>query len=164
LAGNSSIYRIDTTGQNEAWAVTNNQIIEFNSGAAPDDRGNIISTNVLYLRDVAVHPNPKRSLNVLQDTLAGTKEVTITGYFEDPIGSGTSQSLLDTWMLNKATNSSLKFGRFGLRLDDATTHNLVPDATGGYILHYLYTERPEDSPDEVTFVAKLYLNKPTTPT
>ncbi len=166
MAGNSAIYRLDSNGQNEGTAPANNKI-EFNSGSTPDDKGRVVTTHALWIRDIAMHPNPKRSLNILQDTLAGTKEVTLAGFFRDPVGASATNSgldIFDTWMDNKATNTSLKFGRFGLRLDDFPVHNFNPVTGGGYILHYLYAERPEDSPDEVGFVAKLYFNRPTTPT
>lgn len=164
MAGNSCIFRITTVGQTEGTAPADNKI-EFNVGAVPDAKGNLISSNCHYLRDVSMHPNPKRSLNILQDGGLGTKELTIIGYFTDPAGvSVSSLAIFDNWMRNKATNASLPYGRWGLRLDDLPIHNFTPSAGGGYILHDLYTERVEDSPDEVMFIAKLYLNQPLTPT
>ncbi len=163
-AGNSSIFRIDANGETEATAKTASQIIEFNGGVAPDALGNLQTTSAHYVRDISIHPNPNRSYNILQDMKAGTKEITIAGWFDSPATvSASSLTLLDTWFANKATNASLKFGRFGLRLNDYTTVSLVPSTTQGYILHDLYVERPEDDPDSVTFVAKLFFNKPTTP-
>lgn len=165
VSGNSAIFRLDTTGTTESNAPANN-VIEFNSGAIPDDLGRVVSSNVIWTRDVAMHPNPKRALNILQDTLAGTKEVTVIGYFRDPIsasGVNSGLEILDRWMDEKATNTSLKFGRFGLRLNDFPINTKTPTATQGYILHSLYAERPEDSPDDVEFIAKLFWNNPTTP-
>jgi hypothetical protein len=151
-------------GESEATAKTANQIIEFNSGVAPDANGNVTNTSCHYIRDVSIHPNPKRSLNIIQDGALGTQEVTVTGYFRAPATvSASSLTLFNSWMTGKATNAALPYGRFGLRLDDYTTMNLTPSAAAGYILHDVYIERPEDSPDEVRFVAKFYKNNPTTP-
>jgi hypothetical protein len=164
MAGSSCIYRLDTVGQNESTAPSSNKI-EFNLGTVPDARGNVVSSNVHYVRDVSMHPNPKRSLNIIQDGGLGTKEVTVIGYFTDPVGAASGALVIfDNWMRNKATNASLPYGRFGLRLNDAAVHDFTPFASGGYILYDVYTERVEDSPNEVMFIAKLYLNNPTTPT
>lgn len=164
MAGNSCIFRIDSVGQNESTVPGGNKI-EFNLGTVPDARGNVVSSNCHYVRDVSMHPNPKRSLNILQDGGLGTKEITVIGYFTDPINaSANGMTLFDAWMRNKATNASLPYGRFGLRLDDFNTHNFTPTASGGYILYDVYAERIEDSPNEIMFIAKLYLNNPLTPT
>lgn len=61
-------------------------------------------------------------------------------------------------MATDKTNTDLKFGRFGLRLDNMSVLNLTPSGTVGYLLHDVYIEQPDDSPNEATFVAKLYLN------
>ena len=160
MAGTGSLYRLDATGGTEATALVAGQIIEFNQGTSPDANGNLVSTSVRWIEDVSIHPTPNVHLSKIQTGKLGTKEVTIAGYFTNPDTSSQTGGIFkfNNWMANDKTNTDLKFGRFGLRLDNMSVLNLTPSGTIGYLLHDVYIEQPDDSPNEATFIAKLYLN------
>jgi len=61
-------------------------------------------------------------------------------------------------MAQDKTNAALKFGKFGIRHDELGPIELTPSGGVGYVLHDVYVELMEDSPNEASFVAKLYLN------
>lgn len=160
MAGTAAIFRIDSTGQTESTATAANQTIEFNLGTAPDANGNLVSSSVRYIEDVSIHPNPQTHLSKIQDGKLGTKEITLAGYFTKPNTASASGgiAIFNNWMIQNKTNSDLKWGRFGIRLNHLSGLNLTPSGTSGYILHDVYIELVEDSPNEASFVAKLYLN------
>lgn len=159
-AGTAAVFRIDATGGTEVSATAAGQTIEFNLGTAPDANGNMSSTSIRYIEDVSIHPNPNVHLSKIQAGKLGTKEVTLVGWFTNPNTASVSGGILlfNSWMTQDKTNADLKFGRFGVRLDNLSVLNLTPSGSIGYLLHDLYIELMEDSPNEATFVAKLYLN------
>lgn len=163
-AGSGAIYRIDTAGDTETTArdvYDPTQVIEFNSGAVPDATGKMTGTSFQMVRSVNFHPNPRRALDKIQDGLLSYIDVTITGYFINHDTTIGPQQFYD-WMKDPATNASLPFGRFGLRLDDFGAVDklldFVPIATSGYILYDVFVEDLEVPRDEVGFIAKLYRN------
>jgi len=158
MAGSGAIWRATVAqGGNEASALSAN-IIEFSTGAAtPDARGKMVSSSVHYTRDISIHPHPKRNLNRVQDGLLGIKEVSITGYFTEPDSAGGIANL-NNWMIAAATVTGFTEGRFGLRIDDMGQFDLTPSAGVGYMLHDVFIDRIEGSPNEASFIAKLYLN------
>ena len=110
-------------------------------------------------RDINFHPNPRRPLDQLQDGLLGILEVTIAGYFvghDTTLGPGK----FFNWGKEAAMNASLKWGRFGIRLDNFGNGvlNLNPIATTGYVLHDIEVIDAESPRDQVGFIAKLYRN------
>lgn len=159
MAGSGSIFRLDANGDTEADAVISTQIIEFNGGSVPDNTGKLVATGFRMIRDLSPHPNPKRALTKWQDNLLGTMEVTITGYFVDHDATQGPAKFF-VWQRDPATNSSLEFGRFGLRLDDFAggTLDLTPSATVGYLLADVQVEDVESPRNEVGFIAKLIRN------
>lgn len=161
MAGTGAIFRIDSDGETEASArgYITPQIIEFNGGSVPDSTGRIIATGFRMIRDVSPHPNPKRALTLWQDNLLGTFEITVTGYFVDHDATAGPIQLLN-WQTEAATNSSLEFGRFGLRLDHFAggALDLTPSSTIGYILVDIDVNDVESPRDEVGFIARFVRN------
>lgn len=159
MAGSGSIYRIDTDGQNEAWAISNNQIIEFNGGILPDNTGRQVETSFKMTRDINFHPNPRRPLDQLQDGLLGILDVTIAGYFVDHDGTIGPQKFFD-WGREPAMTAPMKWGRFGLRLPNfgAGVLTLNPTEFTGYVLYDIEVIDAESPRDQVGFIAKLYRN------
>ena len=159
MAGTGAIFRITTNGDTEATATAAGQTIEFNGGAVPDSTGRLTATGFRMTRDVGIHPNPRRALDLVQDNLAGVLDVTVTGYFVDH-DSTAGPAKFYNWQKDPATNSSLPFGRFGLRLTDFAQSmiDLTPSAAAGYILYDVETNDVESPRDEVVFVARLYRN------
>ena len=159
MAGTGAIFRTDAVGETEADARTAGEIIEFNGGTVPDSTGRLVATGFKMTRDVSPHPNPKRALTKWQDNLLGIMEVTVTGYFVDH-DSTTGPTQFFNWQTEAATNSSLEFGQFGLRLDDFGNGilNLTPSATIGYILVDVEVIDNEVPRDEVGFIARFVRN------
>lgn len=155
MAGDSAIYRVTTAGQTEATVNASNKI-EFNGGTVPDLFGKAVSSSWHSIRDISIHPNPNKALNVIQDGRLGTIEVIVAGYFRNPATSLGKLNLYN-WGIDPATlNPDFRYGRFGLRINDLSEINLNPSSTRGYILYDIFVERVVDSPDEVGFIAKLY--------
>jgi len=159
MAGTGAIFRTAAVGETEADARTANEIIEFNGGAVPDSTGRLVATGFRMTRDVSPHPNPKRALTKWQDNLLGVMEVTVTGYFVDHDAT-TGPTQFFNWQKEAATNSSLEFGQFGLRLDDfaAGVLDLTPSGTIGYILVDVEVQDVESPRDEVGFIARFVRN------
>jgi len=159
MAGTGSIFRIDANGDTEATARTASEIIEFNGGTVPDSTGRLAETGFHETRDINFHPNPRRALDQLQDGLLGILEVTIAGWFVDH-DTTTGPAKFLNWGKEVAMNSSLKWGRFGLRLDDFAggALDLTPSTTTGYVLHDVEVINVERPRDQVGFIAKLYRN------
>ena len=155
MAGDSAIFRVTNPGDTEG-SVGAGDKIEFNGGIVPDTTGKAITSSWHSIRDVSIHPNPNKALNVIQDGKLGTIEVILAGYFTRPITSGGKINFFD-WMSDPATsNPNFRYGRFGIRIDDLSEVDLTPSSTRGYILYDVYIERVPDSPNEVAFIAKLY--------
>lgn len=160
VSGTASIYRIDTSGQTEinAEGFSPSQTIEFNTGATtPDALSFLESYFVHWVEDVSQHKNPKKALDKLQDGLLGTRELVLSGWFENPDTSAGLVKLAD-WMGDPKTNASLPFGRFGVRVDDISNLDIVPSATVGWLLHDVVLDIPPDHPYECNFTIKLWLN------
>lgn len=159
MAGSGAIWRATTAqGGTEAAALSANKI-EFSTGAAvPDARGKMTSSNVHFMRDVSIHPHPKRNLNRVQDGLLGIKEVSVVGYFTEPDSAGGIANL-NNWMIAAAiVDTTFPEGRFGLRIDDMGQFDLTPSVGTGYLLYDVFIDRIEGSPNEASFICKLYLN------
>jgi len=158
MAGDSAIFRSTLITDTEA-SLGASEKIEFNAGAIPDSTGRIIQNSFNMRRDVNFHPNPGRVLDYATDSLLGTFEVVLTGYF---ISHGTTQgpARLKQFMIDPAVNTALQFGRFGIRLDNSfnNTVDLTASATVGYILHFIDIIDAESPRDEVAFIAKLWRN------
>jgi len=158
MAGSGAIFRVTSGGDTEA-SVASTEKIEFSTGAAaPDADGKMTSSSVHWVRDISVHPHPKKKLNRLQDGLLGTKEIIVVGYFTNPDTAGGITNF-DVWEDDPMTNTAFPFGRIGIRIDDMPRFDLLPTATKGYLLHDVFVERIEGSPNEASFVARLFLNE-----
>lgn len=159
MAGTASIFRIDSNGDTEASARTANQIIEFNgTGLNPDDRSNVTSFRANYLEDISMHPNPNRHLTQIQDGKLGTVEFEIQGVFTMPISSAGAIARFHNWMKADKTNSSLPYGRFGIRYDNMSQFDLTPSSTIGLILYQFEVFDVDEFQGKASFVARLYRN------
>jgi hypothetical protein len=159
MAGTGAIFRIDANGETEATANAANQVIEFNGGLKPDNTGRGTANSFHSTRDINFHPNPRRALDQLQDGLLGVLEVTIEGYFVDH-DTTTGPAKFLNWQKEPAMSSALKWGRFGIRLDDFAggALNLTPSTTTGYVLWDVEVIDAESPRDQVSFTAKFYRN------
>lgn len=159
MAGSGAIFRIDNAGETEATARVAGEIIEFNGGSVPDATGRLVETGFHMTRDINFHPNPRRALDQLQDGYLGILEITIAGYFVDHDQTAGPLKFFN-WSKEPAMTTALKWGRFGLRLDDFAQGalDLTPSATTGYVLHDVLVTDVEDPRDQVSFIAKFYRN------
>jgi hypothetical protein len=158
VAGTASIFRIDATTETESDAQTAGETIEFNIGGTPDGLSFLETVSAHWIEDVSQHKNPKKALDKLQDGLLATKEVILTGWFENP-DTAAGPALLSNWMKEAKTNASLPVGRHGLRLDDfSAVIDQVPTTATGYLLHDVIMEIPPDHPYECNFIIKLWLD------
>jgi len=156
MAGSASIFRITTTGDTEATARTANQIIEFNDGTNPDARSFLETARWHWIEDTSLHPNPLKALNKIQDGLLGTRELILTGWFEDP-DNAVGIVRISNWMKEAKTNASLPNARFGVRIDDLSNLDINPSASTAYMLYDAEVEIPRDHPFEANFTLKLWL-------
>jgi len=133
--------------------------IEFNLATAPDDTGRLFGQKFKMSRDINIHPNPRRALDQIQDSLLGILDVTLNGYFVSHSTTLGPKNFFN-WSVDPATNSNFPFGRFGLQLNGFANGllNLEPLATTGYILYDVEVDDIEDPRDEVVFKAQLYRN------
>ena len=139
--------------------LANSEKIEFNLGTAPDDTGRLIANKFRMSRDVNIHPNPRRALDQVQDSLLGLLEIVLNGYFvKHSVTLGPKNFF--NWQVDPATNSNFPFGRFGVQLNGFANGllNLTPTTTTGYILFDVEVDDVEDPRDEVIFKAQLYRN------
>jgi hypothetical protein len=158
VGGTASIFRIDAVGEGEADAETANQTIEFNTGAGnPDARGHLSSVTVELDEDTSSHPNPNRHLTQWQANKLGTIIVTFRGYFDKPTSAGGITRFIN-WMTNDKTNAALKFGRFGIRVNNMSQLDLTPSGAIGYILKKVTVTDVEEYQSRAEFVAVLYRN------
>jgi len=139
--------------------LANSEKIEFNIGTVPDATGRMTASSFQALRDTNIHPNPRRRLNQIQDSLLGILTITITGYFVSHDTTLGPKNLYN-WQVGDATNAALPFGRFGLQVDSFANGllNETPTATKAYVLYDIYVEDVDDPRDKVPFIAKFYLN------
>lgn len=152
------LFRFTTTGDTIA-GLADSEKIEFNLGTVPDTTGKLTFPSFRMSRDVNIHPNPRRALDQVQDSLLGLLDIRLTGYFISH-SSTLGPINLYNWQVGTATNSDFPFGRFGLVLNSLANGllNLTPTSTTGYILYDTEVNDVEDPRDEVPFTAQLYRN------
>ena len=157
MAGTNAIFRVTNAGDNEG-NVASTEKIEFNTGAAvPDATGKMIETRVHEIEDISFQPNPNRHLDQLQAGKLGTKEYILTGYIKK---TGSSPIVVNfaNWMKQDKDITDFPFGRYGVRLDDMSDDDVTPSATIGCLLYDVERFRPENQPEIIGFIAKLYRN------
>ena len=152
------MFRFTSTGDTFG-SITSANKIEFLPGSVPDSTGRNIKTDFKMRRDVNPHPNPRRALNKIQDSLLGMMEVTVTGYFVDRATTLGPKNFFN-WNVEVGMNDDFPWGRFGLTLDSFASGllNVTPTILLGYILYDIVVEDVEKPRDEVPFVAKFYRN------
>ena len=133
--------------------------IEFNLGTAPDNTGRLTFPSFKMSRDVNIHPNPRRSLDQIQDSLLGLLDVKLSGYFVDHKNTLGPRNFYN-WQVEPATTPDFPFGRFGLQLSSFAKSllDVTPLSTTGYILYDVEVDDVEDPRDEAQFTAQLYRN------
>lgn len=156
-----SIFRLTSSGDTEG-SVANSEKIIFNTGTVPDNTGRHVRTSFEMLTDLNPHPNPRRALNFIQDSLLGVIEVTIAGYF---IAHKTTlgPKNLYNWSIQDKQNTDFINGRFGLTIDSFANGllNVVPTVGvngTGYMLSSIFVDDVEDPRTEVPFIAKFFRN------
>ena len=133
--------------------------IEFNLGTAPDSTGRLTFPSFRMNRDVNVHPNPRRTLDQIQDSLLGLLDVRLSGYFIKHSTTLGPKNFFN-WQVGTATNTDFPFGRFGIQLDMMANGllNVSPTVDTGYILYDVEVQDVEDPRDKVPFNCQLYRN------
>ena len=139
--------------------IADSEKIEFNAGSIPDDTGRLIANKFKMSRDINIHPNPRRALDQIQDSLLGLLDVTLHGYFISHSATLGPKNFFN-WQVDPATNSNFPFGRFGLQLSNFAGGllDLTPTVNTGYILYDVEVDDVEDPRDEAIFKAQLYRN------
>jgi len=156
-----SIFRLTNAVDTEATVGPTEKII-FNTGTTPDSTGRQVSTSFEMITDLNPHPNPRRKLNFIQDSLLGVVEVTIVGYFIQHKTTLGPRNLFN-WEVDDKQNSNFQNGRFGLTVDSFSNGllNVVPTIGKngtGYMLSSIFVEDVEDPRDKVSFIAKFLRN------
>ncbi len=157
MAGNSAIWRATSLG---AEANNSGDIVEFNGGSAPDGNSNIINTQFVLLSSISTNERPKIANDIVQDLGFSQLGVIVTGSIKKAFNSGSdspSATKFRRWLFEDKTNTSFPYGRFGLRLDDIKTFDLVPSATYGYLLHEATIIRDAEY-NRLNFILKLRFN------
>lgn len=137
--------------------------IEFNfAGLVPDNNSRHTGTNFRMVRDTNIHPNPRRQLDQIQDSLLGYLDVGISGYFVGHSIALGPRNLFN-WSVSEAQTPTFPVGRFALELDSFSNGllNVQPDTqpnTIGYVLYDVFVDDMEEPRDEVYFEAKMYRN------
>lgn len=151
-------------------ALPSTEKIEFNLEATePDNTGRMTFPAFHMSRDTNIHPNPRRVLDQIQDSLLGIFEITLNGYFIKHNSTLGARNLFN-WQVGAAINTEFTAGRFGLQLASFNgLLSLVPsgvtaegenpsDLPKGYVLHDIEILDVENPRDEVHFTLKLYRN------
>jgi hypothetical protein len=152
------IYRYTNPGDALA-TLADSEKIEFNLATAPDNTGRLIGQKFRMSRDVNIHPNPRRALDQVQDSLLGLLDVNLVGYFIKHSTTLGPKNFFN-WQVDPATNANFPFGRFGLQLNGFANGilNVEPTTLLGYILYDVEVDDVEDPRDEAQFTAQLYRN------
>lgn len=144
--------------------------IEFNLEATkPDDTGRLTFPAFRMSRDTNIHPNPRRVLDQIQDSLLGIFEITLNGYFIKHNATLGARNLFN-FQVGEGINTEFTAGRFGLQLASfdglltleptgVTAEGIDPtNKPKGYVLYDIEILDVENPRDEVHFTAKLYRN------
>lgn len=153
-----AIYRFTNPGDTFG-NIANSEKIEFLPGIVPDSTGRNIKTGYRMRRDTNPHPNPRRALNKVQDSLLGLMEVVVTGYFTNHDTTLGPKNLYN-WSVEDGTNANFPWGRFCITLDSFAGGLLTEFATSltAYLMYDIDVEDVEKPRDQVPFVAKFYRN------
>lgn len=169
MAVDAILYRFTDAGDTLG-GLGSGDIIEFNLEAVtPDDTGRLTYPSFQMTRDTNIHPNPRRVLDQIQDSLLGIFSLTLNGYFIKHNATLGVRNLFN-WSVGEAINPEFTAGRFGLQL--ASFNGLLDlkptgladevidplDKPKGYVLYDMEVHDVEDPRDKVPFTVKLYRN------
>ena len=152
-----SLFRLTNTGDTIS-TIAATEIIQFNltSSTKPDGTASLTSPSFRMTRDLNFHPNPRKALDPVQDSLLGLVDVTVTGYFLNHLNTLGPRNLFN-WSVGEGDTDDFSFGRFGMDLSSFDgILSLTPTSTTGYYLYDIDVEDVEDPRDEIPFVAKFY--------
>lgn len=165
MAVDAILYRFTDAGDTLS-GLGSGDIIEFNLEAVtPDDTGRLTYPSFQMTRDTNIHPNPRRVLDQIQDSLLGIFSLTLNGYFIKHNATLGVRNLFN-WSVGEAINPEFTAGRFGLQLASFNgLLNLTPQGLAdaptlpqGYVLYDMEVHDVEDPRDKVPFTVKLYRN------
>ena len=157
MAGTICLYRLDTTGQTESNAP---EKIEFDGNAsAPDSRSHIENYNVTMTLVTQENPVPDtNNPSGLQDTGLAVVQYEIVGFFNSTSSTAGAIALFRDWLREEKTNTSLPFGRFGIRNDRRAEFDVVSSATKGLILEHFEITEEYEYIGRTEFTARLRYN------
>ena len=152
-----SIFRFTNTGD-AVGTIADTEIIEFNliSSIKPDGTASLVAPSFRMARDINFHPNPRRKLDPIQDSLLGILDVEVSGYFVDHNNTLGPRNLYN-WSVGEGDNDDFPVGRWGMDLSSfGGLLSLTPSSTEGYYLYDIDVQDVEDPRTEVPFIARFY--------
>ncbi len=161
------LFRFTNSGDALA-TLASTEVIEFNIATTtdkPDSTGRLTIPSFHMARDVNIHPNPRRRLDQIQDSLLGIFDVTLAGYFVGHQATLGPKNLAN-WQIEEAITNEFNAGRFGLQLASFNSIlNLTPlgktlnqGDEAGYVLYDIVVSDVDKPRDKVPFTIKLYRN------
>lgn len=157
MTGQSSIYRC-TDEEDTETSLDDSEKIQFNESPITTVDQIITRTEFEMTRALGRQPRVRRDFShLIEDTGFEGLAPIITGVIK-------TESLLDTehkikrWMLEDQFTSDFSLGRFGLRLNDNSVFNVVPDSTRGYMLERFRLIRPGEHPGKLEFICFMRFN------
>jgi len=154
-----SIFRFTDPGD-QISTLDASDIIEFNlaptvTTGKPDGTAKLVAPSFRMARDINFHPNPRKTLDPIQDSLLGILDVEV-GYFVNHLSTKGPKNLFN-WQVGEADTDTLPVGRFGMDLSSfGGLLSLTPTATQGYYLYDIDIQDIEDPRTEVPFIARFY--------
>jgi len=152
-----SIFRF-TNGSDNISNIASTEIIEFNltTSVKPDGTARLVSPSFRMTRDINFHPNPRKTLDPIQDSLLGVFDVEVAGYFVNHLSTLGPKNLAN-WQIGESDTDAFPEGRFGMDLSSfGGLLSLTPDITKGYHLYDIDLQDIEDPRTEVPFIARFY--------
>lgn len=155
-----SIFRF-TNPENTISGLSASEIIEFNltptvTTGKPDKTAKLVAPSFRMARDINFHPNPRKTLDPIQDSLLGILDVEVAGYFVNHLSTLGPKNLFN-WQIGESDTDTLPVGRFGMDLSSfGGLLSLTPTATQGYYLYDIDVQDIEDPRTEVPFIARFY--------
>ena len=152
-----SIFRFTTAGDTIANR-TAKDIIEFNltTSTKPDGTARLVAPSFRMTRDINFHPNPRKTLDPIQDSLLGILDVEVAGYFVNNLATKGPKNLFN-WSVGEGDTDAFPVGRFGMDLSSfGGLLSLTPTSAVGYYLYDIDVQDVEDPRTEVPFIARFY--------
>jgi len=152
-----SIFRFTNSGDTVG-SIDATEIIEFNltSSVKPDGTARLVAPSFRMARDINFHPNPRKTLDPIQDSLLGILDVEVAGYFVNHNNTLGPKNLFN-WQIGEGDTDDFPAGRWGMDLSSfGGILSLTPDSTKGYYLYDIDVQDIEDPREQVPFIARFY--------